>query len=60
MIVETDQPDVLCRRPACGEPFGLHQDHGGPCGASWCDCAGFLWVDPAGAAVGSYQDPPGR
>ena len=31
-----------------------------PAAAVPVTCPGFMWVDPAGAPVGSYSDPPER
>jgi len=54
---------VLCARPGCtdedgGHPYPAHVA-GGRCLVAGCDCAGFLWVDPAGPAS-SYRRPPER
>jgi hypothetical protein len=48
---------VVCTRPGCGHGWLRHLG-GGLCAANeWCDCSGFLWVDPAGPATG-YMSPP--
>jgi hypothetical protein len=61
--------EIRCRR--CLDGYTVHEPDGGHCTAIKggevhpgdtvpCVCPGFVWVDPWGAPVGSYADPPQR
>lgn len=56
----TEGQAVTCARPGCSYPYSEHAPGGGACSNPDCDCEGFLWVDPEGVPVGSYQEPPAR